>query len=358
MKDVYTNIDYQFRWAMRDLRNPYAWTAADRQRRVSLAIISPRWNNPATVDSGGLDNHWGQGKAVLTPNCKNIVDFGWFFNTGASNPTGTYSGGNPPFAAQDGCAHPLNDDYNALDEYGAWARVARTAGLHDFSATLSTAASQGWFEPYFRLDETLYGDGKVDNPYWLVNARHVDFPATFSNYVLTHYSWADGINLEFFTVPSWWKNWLNSTYWASLSAGQKTTFIAEFAAGMESAIALIRLSKPNWIILGQQVPHNPADKPFPGKVNGYFREFYPGALGGLTTNALCIADDKAHRLECNTDVIRNNYKSIWQIITPYTGTMTEDNIEKWKQIARDSQSYVAIGDHGGAWQGPPVGNPR
>src|SRR3972149_9853851 len=90
---VYSDLDYQFRWAIRDIRNPINWTAEDRLRRCHVCIISPRWNNPADLGVGweSLDNPYGQGKAIS--NALNLVDVGAFFNTFNVNPTGTYDSG-------------------------------------------------------------------------------------------------------------------------------------------------------------------------------------------------------------------------------------------------------------------------
>ena len=353
---IYTAIDYQFRWAPRDLRNPGNWSAADRLRRFDAIIISPRWNNPDTGVGSGLENPWGKGKAVLTEGCLNLVDVGWFFLTGNANPPGTFTPAlDPPFLVQDGCAHPLNDDFPVLDEYGIFAREIRSTGMHDFSASLSSPGTQGWFEPYFRLDETVYPSGKVEGPFWLVNARAVGFANLFSDYVLSHYEWADGINLEFGIVPSWWKNWAQNTWWTGLSGPAQTTFLNEFAQGMLDAIALIRAERPYWLILYQHVPHRSTDKPDPGKSSGYFRENNPffTALqsGGISTNAEAIQDDLDHRAAVFVDSKARPYVSFWHVWDPAAWSSAQ--IESWKQIPRDAQSFIGIGDGTSAWEAPP-----
>lgn len=369
-KGVYSAIDYQFRWGRRDLRPPSSWTAADRAGRYDVAIVSGRW-------SDSLNNPYGAGPAL--PGKINLVDVGCFFLTYNVNAPGAFvPGQNPPFPSQDGCPKWDYVTFPTGDDVEDWRAYCVANGMHDFTADLSGAGVQGWYAPGLRIDEvgtTITGGTlKLFQPLWAFNFRKAGAGQVFADYVLNNYGAFDGINFEYWEPPAWYKNWGNCSFWAGLSAGQKTTFLTEWQNGVLDAVS--RLRAAGKIVIGQQVPSSTSS--YDAALNGMFRENNPFQFISPRTNAACIANDQQHKASIAAADPSRPYLSGWHVWHPkWTPTLnyfddrlgratlnqTEHDslIEHWKEIAAATAGAVMfIGDaqDGGdpydqAWEGPP-----
>jgi len=377
-KGVYSDLDYTFKWAMRDNRPPSSWSADDRARRFNLVLCSQRWGDT-------LNNPYGPGKAV--PGAKNLVTRATFYQSWNTSHPGTYGGafGNdpaylPPFLSQDSAAYNDLAAFPVGDDVGDWARYIFAHGLHDFSDDLASTLvesndSQGWYTPAVRTDESQISGGKCFNPLWCVNFRKPGAGALLASYILANDAWADGILIEYYEPPDYYKNWAHCSYWTDLlTAPQRVTFSNEWRQGVLDMISALRAARPDWLILGQQMPYQGSS--YQAQVNGFFRENNPGAFLSPRTNANAIANDQAQATAIQAAYPGREYASLWHVWHPewvpglgyyderlgrFTANQTEHDslIEHWKAIAAATPgAYMAIGDGGNAtaydmpWEGP------
>lgn len=395
-KNVYTAIDYKFRWGGRDNRPPYLWTQVHRNRRLSLVFCSGRWGDAARPGDP-FSNPWGIGKPMPRATC--LVTSACFYLTYKTYSPGAYSYHNPPFTTQDGCPAAVNPDlgFPIGDDVGDWARYIVANGLHDFSADLASGSSQGWYAPAVRIDESWYELGlapgetappgpyfKLPQPLWLINFRKPNAGHLVADYIKARHWWADGIVLEYYGTPDWYKNWNDCPWWLD---GQTPTqrdatyethvlpngytrrqFTDQYKAGVQELITDLRAWRKRVHVVGQHAPYQGGS--YQAKVGGFFRENNPNAWGNRATN---IANIQSHRAAIFADDARRRFLTLVHVWHPGgTGdpapgayfderlNRNVDNqaerdslIEYWKDIAVQTGAFMGIGDEDWIWEGPP-----
>lgn len=395
-KNVFTAIDYKFRWSGRDNRPPDLWTAAHRARRLSVVMCSGRWGDAAF---SGSRNPYGIGKPIPSAIC--LVTTACFYISFKQYAPGNYVYKDPPFLVQDGGPAALGADLDTFpigDDVGDYARYVVAHGLHDFSADLSSGTSQGWMAPAVRIDESWYeqglapGETSPPGPYWklpqplyLINFRLPNAGHILADYIKARYAWADGVVMEYYATPDWYKNWNDCSWWLDgqtfaqrdatyethvLPNGQtRRQFTDQYKSGMNDLVADLRAWRGNRIhFLGQHSPYQGGA--YQANVGGFFRENSPNSWGNKATN---IANIQSHRAAVFAANPRRRFISLIHVWHPggsgdpgpvnyyderlarnvVNQTERDSLMEYWKDIAVQTGAYMAIGDEDWLWEGPP-----